>query len=185
MKRWLSLSVATFGNRLKICFHFFSWPRERLKEMRLPFEGKYLSHLDAGSTHKAAPLCCWPLSCTTRAGGCLGSPLNGFSVVLFLRALTLCFAFFPGCACELMTGSFTSSTAPTAPPSPTFDVQNCFLQVLRGIFFFLFYFSSTFQIVCISSFETRKSSPPSEWSIFIVIEHVFDGDLLVVGAVNN
>lgn len=87
----------------------------------------------------------------------------------FLRALTLCFAFFPGCACELMSGSFTSSAAPTAPP--TFDVQNCFLQVLGGIFF-----PSSFQIICISSFKT----PPSEWSIFIVPEQVFDGDLLVV-----
>lgn len=88
----LSLSVATMLNNLMFCFYFS--PREWLQGMLLHFEGKHLSHLDAGSAHKAAPLCCWPLSCTTRAGGCLGSPLNGFSAVI-LESIDFMFCILP------------------------------------------------------------------------------------------
>lgn len=109
---------------------------------------KYLSHLDAGSTHKAAPLCCWPLSCTTRAGGCLGSPLNGFSAVI-LESIDFMFCIFPRLCMWINDWQLHQEHCPHSAPPPNIWCSKLFPPSAEGNLFF----PSRFQIVCISSFE--------------------------------
>lgn len=97
----VSLSVATLQNNLKFCFCFFNFPaKSATGDASCTLRENVFHILDAGSTHKAAPLCCWPLSCTTRAGGCLASLLDGFCAVI-LESIGFIFCIFPRLRMEI------------------------------------------------------------------------------------